>query len=272
MEILGSGGYGLIIGNINNSKQALKIFYDINNSKDIEYEYSFQKRIYEIIQGLNYKLTNDERYLNVYIPKIYEKGNKVIEFDYNEDLNKINLPNKFLYGISMDRIRPPKIDGFNENEQIHIGLGLHIEPNSSWLCENGITRGFYANTRMMDSILSEAIELRIKYADKYNLSKSYREKEIKKLEHISLSNIAYTLGKAYGVLIDNNIKPFDVEVVLSDDLKVYTIDFGKVYEYKGTKEDYYNDTSYKGLVSDSYVPHKFRKDLYWEDFYEGYFS
>lgn len=270
MEILGSGGYGVVIGK---DDKVLKLFYDINDCESLNHEVEVQIKCEKIINKLNFGYINP-RYLGVYIPKIYEKYNKVMTFDlYEESSNSTKVPNKFLCGVMMDRIRPPKIDGFNENEQIHIGLGLHIEPNSSWLCENGITRGFYANTQMMDSILSEAKDLRKDYINhSIELSKSYREKELKKLEHISLSNISYTLGKAYRTLIDNNIKPFDIEVVLSDDLKIYMIDFGKVEEYKGTKEEYYNDTSYKGLVSDSYVPHKSRNDLYWEDFYEGYFS
>jgi hypothetical protein len=41
---------------------------------------------------------------------------------------------------------------------------------------------------------------------------------------------------------------------------------------KKLKEDYYNDTSYRGLASDLYVPHKSRNDKYWEDFYKGFFE
>jgi len=258
MEIIGSGGYGLVISK---DDKVLKLFYDYEDCKGLSNEAKIQKEIREIVLKINENNKNNPRYLGMNVPEIYEVYNKHIHLDFNN----LQLPKDFLCGILMERIKPPEIDGFGDisdtpNEQIHIGLGLRIDCNISWICDNGITRGFYANTKMLEAIIEE-----------------FNGKYPRKI--FSVSNIAYTFGKVYSEVFNKGYKLFDIEIVLGEkngNLTLNMIDFGKVYNYLDNnleeKSLYYYDDSYRGLISDSYVPHKNHNDKYWEDFYEGYFG
>jgi hypothetical protein len=246
MEIIGSGGYGLVIFDIEENK-VIKLFYDINDCKALNKEALMQEKCREIIMNIN---DTSEKYLGVKVPKIYEKFNEVV----NPKIPKeYNLPIQYLCGIVMEKITPPLVDGFYMNEQIHIGLGLEFGSNQSWICSNGITRGFYANSDMLKTILEE----------------------VPHQENFTLSNIAYTLGVVYRELIDNHIRPFDVEILLgteNNNLVIYMIDFGKVENTNISHYEYYYDKSYKGLASDSYIPHFNKNDTYSQDFYDGFFK
>jgi hypothetical protein len=255
MEILGSGGFGLIVSNKN---KVIKLYYDINDCKNLFYESQIQMECRKISKNVRID-SNKYTYLGVNIPKIYETYNNIIHIDFGKISNLSNgfgnISNDYLCGILMERIFVPKIDGFEENEQIHIGLGLHKDCNQSWICKNGISRGFYANTEMLETILEE----------------------IPHQTEFTMENIAFTLGAFYRILIDNKIKPFDVEITLgtkNNKLTLNMIDFGKVKTEKSniSYEEYYYDTSYKGLVEDLYVPHVSRNDKYSQDFYSGYFN
>lgn len=62
MEILGSGGYGIVIGKdeeIDNEIKplALKLFYDINDCNALKYEIKIQEKCKEILDKLNSNLT-----------------------------------------------------------------------------------------------------------------------------------------------------------------------------------------------------------------------
>jgi hypothetical protein len=254
MEIIGSGGYGLVISN---ESGVLKLFYDINDYISMKKEAELQNKIFEIALNINEKFKSDSRYLGINVPKVINVFNE----SFSLKLNGKNQ--KFLCGILMEKIIPPNIEGFNVNEQIHIGLGLRVNCNQSWLCDNGITRGFYANTQMIEIIIEEFYQ-----SNSISLTKSEIESFV--------SNIAYTLGKFYREAFNEGYKLFDVEIVLGvnseNNLTINMIDFGKVIEISSnlSPDKYYYDTSYKGLSSDTYVPHKNYNDKYWKDFYEGF--
>lgn len=275
MEIIGSGGYGMVVSSEN---EVFKLFYDINGCTEMLYESDIQTKLREIMINLNNKEKNNMNFLGINIPKIVKVYNKTISLEIN------NKNQSFLCGILMERITPPEIDGsgtvFPKNEQIHIGLGLKVDCNQSWICENGITRGFYSNTQMLETIINE-------YGSENKIIGLESENEVEKF----MAKISYTLGKVYREAFDSGYKLFDVEIVLGvsnsknlnnqNPLTINMIDFGKVIEIKNSTnfenlltkaEDYYYDTSYMGLVSDSYVPHKNHNDKYWEDFYKGFFN
>jgi hypothetical protein len=268
MEIIGSGGYGMVVSSGN---EVFKLFYDINGCSEMLYESDIQEKLREIMLNLNNKEKNNMNFLGINIPKIFKVYNKTISLKL--DIPYPNKKQSFLCGILMERIIPPKIDGFPKNEQIHIGLGLKVDCNQSWICENGITRGFYSNTEMLETIINE-------YKTENKIFGLESENEVEKF----MTKLSYTLGKVYREAFDSGYKLFDVEIVLgvsdSKNLTINMIDFGKVIKFKSSTnfqnlitkpEDYYYDTSYMGLVSDSYVPHKNRNDKYWENFYEGFF-
>jgi hypothetical protein len=263
MEYLGSGGYGLVIVCKNkifteDKNLVLKLFYNINDCIALKEEIKLQNLCRKLVLECNEKNKNDKRYIPINVPKIIKTsvGNLL---DFQPTIFEIDGV-KYLCGILMERITPPKIDGFEEdfpNEAIHLCFSNDKSvKNESWICSNGITRGFYANTQMIELILEEMNE-------KYWGDNSYT---------LTPENITYSLGKVYRYLIDNGIKPFDVEIILGEklDKNINMIDFGKVETANIDPEKYYYDTSYKGLVQDLYVPHKTRNDKYWQDFYEGY--
>ena len=261
MNILGSGGYGLVISK---DDKALKLFYDIHDKKSMFYEAEIQEKCRNIIKGIKNK-SKKYTFLGVNVPKVYDTYNYLINLDFRNIGNvSEKLSDNYLCGIAMERVFVPIVDSFEQFEQIHIGLGLHKDCNQSWICKNGVTRGFYANTEMMETILEE----------------------VPHQPEFTMENIAYTLGVVYRKLIDNHIRPFDVEITLgikNDNLTLNMIDFGRV-EYinsskkvkvelgvKSNYDDYYFDSSYKGLVEDLYVPHINRNDKYAQDFCAGYF-
>jgi hypothetical protein len=268
MEILGSGGFGLVVSNEN---KVIKLYYDINDCKNLFYESQMQRECRKIVNNIRLK-SNKYTYLGINIPKVYGTYSLIINIakdlkNFSEEFNK-----DYLCGISMERIFVPKIDGFKQfdcqNEQIHLGLGLHKDYNQSWICNNGVSRGFYANTEMIETILEE----------------------FPHQPEFTMENIAFTLGVVYRTLIDNHIKPFDVEITLgikNNKLTLNMIDFnlcekvGVDYLHSSKKtgvenpishDEYYFDTSYKGLFEDLYVPHINRNDKYSQDFYNGYFK
>lgn len=217
MEIIGSGGYGLVISK---DDKVLKLFYNLDDCKELFYEAEIQKEIRNIVLEINENNKDNPRYLGMNVPEIFEVYNKHIHLDYIYYKHNSKLPKDFLCGILMERIIPPNIEGFsdNPNEQIHIGLGLRSDCNTSWLCDNGITRGFYANTKMIEAIIEELNE------------KSHNIRN----EIFLVSNIAYTFGKVYREIYNKGYKLFDIEIVLGEKngrLTLNMIDFGKVYKF-----------------------------------------
>lgn len=249
MEIVGSGGYGLVYFHLDQPKRVTKLYYDLEACKSLNYEAIMQRKCRQIVNSIS---DTSPKFLGVNIPEVYEVSNKVKKVNFS---TSYNLPNNYLCGITMERVIPPIIDGFDLDEQIHIGLGLRHDCNQSWLCSNGVTRGFYANTEMMELILTE-----ISYQNNF-----------------TLTNIAYTLGRVHRELYECSIRPFDVEIVLgvkNNQLTLNMIDFGNVtiLNHSISPKDYYYDTDYKGLLRDSYVPHLSRNDKYAIDFYNGFFN
>ena len=245
VSVIGAGGYGVVV-NTNEDNIVLKLFYDIDtkvSSDKLQNEAKVQKLAYSVITNVTEKLP-----IRVKVPQIYDVFNNVknfnLYFDSTFDKKYKLSNNSFLCGISMEKVQPLKI--FDESdEQIHICLGskntdeLNKISNQIFLDEDRPTRGYFANSSMIKTILEELNS------------------------DISIEDIAYSMGVTMKTLILNKIIPIDIEWILSRDINnvlcIYIIDFGLAYISENindkTLEKFYNKSGYDGLADDIYVPH-----------------
>lgn len=131
---------------------------------------------------------------------------------------------KYLASIAMERIFPPE----DFEEQIHIALGYKgTDINNVWYVgDTEVYRGLYANSDLIEAFGAD------------------------------VNDIAYNMGRALRVLLNNGIIPNDVEFILDKNLEVWMIDFG-LAEFGNTDPiQYLNKEGWQGLKTDVYVPHE----------------
>ncbi len=212
--LLGAGSYGLVLESFN-PQHAIKLFYDLKACADIKHEYKMQSDVRSILQ---------QQVPEVHVPELHY-------VEQNEILYKRQ---KYVCGIAMERLTPP--NGYNE--MVHCALGYSgYDLNSSWgritsqpVDESNPTRGFFADANHLETIWE---------AEESNMT----------IEHL-----AYLMGRASRVLVNNGIMPIDVEYVWSKG-RLYMIDFGLCkYKYIDP-QTYLTMGGVDGLLSDVYIPH-----------------
>ena len=153
----------------------------------------------------------------------------------------------YLCGMGMKYIQPPT--GYST--QVHTLLGYNeSDIDTVWgmrtadpVSPTNPPRGFFASTYTLEDIWEE------------------------EGSEMTIETLAYQMGKAHRLMIDNKILPIDLEWVWSNN-SLWVIDFG-LCEF-GTVDpiEFLNwDNSY-GLKNDFYVPHE--GDRGYEEFMSGY--
>lgn len=106
-NILGAGGYGIVIENT--KKKVSKLFFDVNSCKEMMNEASIMKDAKKIIDALPYPVS---------VPKVWEVYNKKLYYKGDQ----------MLCGIQMERVYPPS----SYNSQFHILCGTEDDLNMYW--------------------------------------------------------------------------------------------------------------------------------------------
>lgn len=155
----------------------------------------------------------------------------------------------YLNGIAMNYLQPP--NGFET--QVHTLLGYRDNDlDTEWgmrtaypVSETNPTRGFFASPTTLEMIWEE------------------------EGSNMTVEQLAYTMGKAYRLMIVNGIVPIDIEWVWSNG-RPWMIDFGLCEFGTVDPEQFYHSKTSRGLRYDCYIPHE--GDRGHEDFYRGYFD
>lgn len=153
-DILGAGTYGLVASN---SKQTVKLFYDLNGCKELSEEANLQETARKLLLGI------------VKVPKIHEILSYTTPFR-----NKM-----YLCGIVMDKV--PLVEGMPSATHILLGYDQndidtewsrnHVDPPS----EENPTRGFHASPSMMEAIWEDEGRTDIRIEDiAYIMGKALR--------------------------------------------------------------------------------------------------
>ena len=132
--VLGAGSFGLIASN---TQTTVKLFYDLQNCKDMVKEARIQEAARRLLEGL------------VSVPKVHEVLSYTTVFR--------NKP--YLCGIVMDRV--PIVEGMPSATHILLGY-TQDDIDTEWprdhknaITEDNPTRGFHASPEMMEAIWSD---------------------------------------------------------------------------------------------------------------------
>ena len=69
MEIVGSGGYGLVYFELNQPNRVTKLYYDLEACKSLRYEAVMHQKCRQIITSIS---DDSSRFLGVNVPEVYE--------------------------------------------------------------------------------------------------------------------------------------------------------------------------------------------------------
>jgi hypothetical protein len=167
-------------------------------------------------------------------------------------LETLNIPityngTQHLSGIRMEALNPPK--GYET--QVHTLLGYHgndidtvwgmrtSEPPSS----TNPPRGFFASPYTLEDIWEEGGT------------------------SMTIETLAYLMGRAHRLMLDNGILPIDLEWVWSEG-SLWAIDFGLCEIGHVNPIEFLNSESSYGLKNDYYIPHE--GDRGYAEFMRGY--
>lgn len=174
----------------------------------------------------------------VNVPRIHNIYNEQVSYKSQEHL----------CGLEMDRVPIPE----QFDHQVHILLGYQDDDiDSVWsrdyrnpVSEVNPARGFYAGPEMMEAIWED------------------------EGCGMTISDVAYTMGRAYSMLLAGGIIPYDVEWIYGGQGQLYLIDFGLCEEGVMSKKSFLEGGSSQSIAADYYVPCRgFRA---YDDFLRGY--
>lgn len=213
-----------------NKKEVLKLLKDYSDCKLLHKEAQIQSTVYDLFK----------KYLpEVKVPKITYYSQDVIKYKNEE----------YLCGIGMKYLSPPlqystlvhTLLGYNGND-IDTIWGMRVtEPPSS----TNPPRGFFASTYTLEDI----------WEDENN--------------SMTIEILAYQMGKAHRLMLDNGILPIDLEWVWSNG-SLWVIDFGLCEFGHADPIEFLNSESSFGLKNDYYIPHK--GDRGYNEFMRGYLN
>jgi hypothetical protein len=215
-NIIGAGGYGIVVLPDSRKKEVFKLFYDLSICDKIVNEVSIQQKAYLLFKKLLPEIG---------IPEITYFKKDIVDFEEQ----------KYLCGIGMKYLEPP--EGFDE--AVHILLGYDNDDlDTSWgrqqsliVSKTNPTRGFFASKETLQYI--------------WNFEKS----------SMTIEKMAYLMGKAIRLLIHNNILPIDIEWIWSEG-KPWIIDFGLCELGSVDPYEFLELGGSRGLRTDLYIPHK----------------
>jgi hypothetical protein len=167
-------------------------------------------------------------------------------------LETLNIPISYngaqhLSGICMEALKPP--NGYQT--QVHTVLGYHgNDIDTTWGMRTSEPpsptnppRGFFASPYTLEDIWEE------------------------EGSPMTIEGLAYLMGRAHRLMLDNQILPIDLEWVWSAGC-LWAIDFGLCEFGHATPIEFLNSESSYGLKNDFYIPHE--GDRGYAEFIKGY--
>ena len=237
-KCIGGGGYGIVIDvpsfalneHSSSMPKALKLFRDVN---------SCQKLYSEV------KIQNLIRELGIRTPKIIEHFSKKIFYNDIE----------FLCGILMEKIEP-----------LMYGVQFHIILNPSEddtdidtiVYTNDSPRGFYGSAELLKAMFIDA-----KNGEQSDII-YFHSKYLKMGFEKYIQNIAFQMGEILQKITMAKIRPVDIEFIIDKYGDLWVIDFGLcefIEDSNVTLETILEDTSWRGLRNDMYIPSFKNKSL-----------
>lgn len=230
LTVIGAGGYGLVVDNNN---YIIKLLYNINDYNALENECMIQLDAAKI-------LNNDIDAAKV--PHIYSHTIK------RKTLRGID----YLCGIAMERVLGlPEFGG----QLVHLMLGA----------SPGEQLNYYAGSKLDEPIGPD------------NPSRGYfasREKIIdiwdQRDSQWTIDGAAELIGRTCKLLLNNGIKPIDLEFVYGLDDNIYVIDFGLCRRGTADPQQFLEARGLQGLASEPYIPQE--GQLGREAFLRGYWG
>lgn len=227
-QIVGAGGYGIVIRSHNcPQKSVYKLLYDMYASDKLKVESVIQQHLHNVFHTF---------LPEVKIPFTFHVRNEIVVYKQSH----------YLCGIEMEYLKPPA--GFDE--QVHVLLGYKGDDiDEEWgkqmalpVSESNPTRGFFASPDTMELIWKEE-----------NSS-------------MTIERVAYLMGRALRLCIENGVLPIDVEWVWSNGF-LYIIDFGLCEFGNVNAIEFLHKKGVRGLADDYYIPHE--GDRGYNDFMRG---
>jgi hypothetical protein len=234
-----------------------KRFFDFNSYPTIgagNYGIIVQSTPTEVLKLLksyeNYSLLKKEVTIQTkvhHIFKLYLPEVKVPSPTYySQDIIQYKQTN-YLCGIGMEYVEPP----LGYTTQVHTVLGYHgSDIDTVWgmrtadpVSATNPPRGFFASTYTLEDIWED------------------------EGSQMTVELLAYQMGKAHRLMLDNGILPIDLEWVWSKGA-LWAIDFGLCEFGRADPISFLNSQTSYGLKNDFYVPHK--TDRGYEEFMRGY--
>lgn len=242
IQVLGSGGFGVVIVNPHNSNEAIKFFKSIVHCNKAKNEYIAHQCIYAKYIELLKKMPGLKE-------KIFIPGPKGFKF-YNENKNKNEM--KYKCNYTMERIISSRSDGVAQ----HIGLNDYIRGQCGkiWFTtdiikeNNKVGRSIPAKEVLDATLFKFGPRGEFIWVDDIQVNPDYA------------CDIAYHVGVLYQIVHETkSFSPKDVEIVLDDRNRVCMLDFGMVGEkYSELDEEI-----------DMYVPDKEANPEWYARFIQG---
>jgi tRNA A-37 threonylcarbamoyl transferase component Bud32 len=215
-NILGAGGYGIVIENT--KRRVSKLFFDIDSCKEMMEEALITNEAKKIIDNLPYPVS---------VPKLWEVYNK----------NLFYKGKQMLCGIQMERIYPPS--GYDS--QFHILCGSDDDIDMYWgkrisepVSEINPPRGFFAGPDLAEELWEkEGFDFTI-------------EKYCETMGAVCGSLLKHGILPIDLEFVYSNHKIWVIDFGLCKRVKKNSIDPMEFYTRKTTE----------GLGTDLYVPHK----------------
>lgn len=211
-----------------NKTEVLKLLKDYSNCKTLFKEAQIQSFVHNLFK----------KYLpEVKVPKITYYSQDTIKYKNNN----------YLCGIGMKYLKPPT----NYTVQIHTPLGYHgNDMDTEWgmritepVSLTNPSRGFFASTYTLEDIWED------------------------EGSEMTIEHLAYLMGRAHRLMLDNGILPIDLEWVWSKG-SLWAIDFGLCEFGYADPIQFLNSESSHGLKNDFYIPHE--GDRGYDEFMRGY--
>jgi len=224
MEVIGSGGYGIVI-DIPDENRVIKIFKGHVCETDARKEYDAHLKIYTIFNRfiqLNPKFNSI-----LYIPK-------PIEFKSCSDLGECYGFLDVSCAYVMEKVTSARPDQIQEH--------LILNEDNPHLFGKIFCADYKKPPFNIDVILSKEQKNECKPRGAFLGPELIQRRIGKDL----FSNLPYFIGIFYGIVLKSGYHPIDLEIVVDRDNRICMYDFGKVYE--GEKE-------YKEAINiDMYLP------------------
>ena len=210
------------------SNEVLKLLKQIDDCKLLHKEATIQNQVYQLFK---------KQYPEVKVPKLTH---------YSQDRIRYNQT-PYLCGIGMKYVEPP--EGYTT--QVHTVLGYHEDDiDTIWgmrisepVSSTNPPRGFFASTYTLEDIWED------------------------EGSHLTIEILAYQMGKAHRLMLDNGILPIDLEWVWSNG-SLWILDFGLCEFGYVDPIMFLNWKNSYGLNGDFYIPHE--GDRGYEEFLKGY--